>query len=57
MYNFVFSTGRHDSSDLKKIAMEKLRTNKEILSDPAFKRKFKGNLAQDIMFDLFKEIL
>ena len=57
MYNFVFFAGRHDSSDLKKIAMEKLRTNKEILSDPAFKRKFKGNLAQDIMFDLFKEIL
>ena len=47
--------GRHDSDDLKKIAMEKLRTNKEILSDISFKRKFKGN--QEIMFDLFKEFI
>ena len=39
--------------------MDKLRSNKEILKDPDFKRKFKrkfeGN--QDIMFDLFEELL
>ena len=46
---------RHDSEDLKKIAMEKLRISKEILSDPLFKGKFKGN--QEIMFDLFKEFI
>ena len=41
--------------------MAKLRSNMEILSDPAFKRKFKrnleGNQAQEFIFDLLKIVL
>ena len=61
--NKIFCSPQEDttpsSEELRKIAMEKLRTKKEILKDPAFnrkfKRKFEGN--QDIMVDLFEELL
>ena len=35
--------------------MGKIRNNKEIMSDPAFKKKFHGN--QDILIELFKEFI
>ena len=55
----MFSTGRQDSEELRRIAMGRLRNNKEILKDPAFKRKFKRKFEahQDIMFDLFEGLL
>ena len=55
----MFSSGRQDSEELRGIAMERLRKNKEILKDAAFKRKFKRKFEghQDIMFDLFEGLL
>ena len=37
--------------------MEKLKKNKEILRDPAFKEQFKGIQVQDLLFDIIEEIL
>ena len=54
----LFPTGTHDSAAaLKKIAVKKLRKNKEILSDPAFKEKFKLIEVQDLLFEIIEEIL
>ena len=49
---FLFSD-RHDSDQLKKIAMEKLRKNQELLRDSAFMKK----LNQNILIELFKEFM
>ena len=40
MNNELLSTERHESDELKKIAIAKLRKNKDILRDPDFKNKF-----------------
>ena len=50
----MFSAGRHDSDELKKIAVEKIRKNKKILSDPAFREKVKGNQVQDVLMDIME---
>ena len=59
MYNSIcFPAARHDSAAaLKKIAVEKLRKKKEILGDPAFREKFEGIQVQNLLFDIFEEIL
>ena len=53
----MFPAGLHDSAALKKIAVEKLRKNKEILRDPAFREQFKGLPVQDFLLDIIGEIL
>ena len=56
--NILFSTtGIHDSAALKKIAMDKLGKNKKILSDPACRRKFKGEQVHDVLLDIIEELL
>ena len=52
-FNIYFSAERHNSDVLKRIALDKLRKNKEMLRDPAFL----GKLSQNIMMDLFKEFI
>ena len=45
----LFSAGLHDSNGLKKIAMEKLRKNQELLHDSAFLKKLNQNILIDII--------
>ena len=49
----LFSTDLHDSDDLKKTAMQKLRKNQELLRDSAFLMK----LDKNIVIELFKEFM
>ena len=37
--------------------MEKLRENKEILGDPAFREQYEGIQVQNLLFDIIEEIL
>jgi len=53
--DMLIAARRHDSEELQKIAMDKLRTKKEILRDPTFRKKFKGD--QNILFDLIHEFI
>ena len=46
-------SGRHDSQDLKRIAINKLRKRREMFSDPSFRKKLDGH--QNILFDLFQD--
>ena len=50
---FLFS-GRHGSDELKKIAMNKLRKKREILTNPAFREKLQNY--QNILFELIQEL-
>ena len=53
MQSFLSRAEIHNSADLKKIALDKLRNNKKMLRDSAFLEK----LSQGIMIDLFKEFI
>lgn len=55
--DMIITAAIHDSAALKKIAIEKLRKNKEMLRDPAFKGKFKAIVVQDLLFEIIEEIL
>ena len=48
---------KHDSAALKKIAKKKLKRNKKILSDRAFRRKFKHQQVHDVLLDIIEELL
>ena len=48
-FNF---TDKHDSTALRKVAMAKLRKDRMILREPAFK----GKLDQAFLIDLYEEI-
>ena len=54
---FYSPTGIHDSAALKKIAMDKLVENKKMLSDPAFRRKFKGNPVLGVLLDIIEKLM
>jgi len=51
--DMLITAERHNSDVLKKIALDKLRKNKEMLRNPAFL----GKLSQNIMTDLFMEFI
>ena len=53
MQSFLSRAEIHDSADLKKIALDKLRNNKKMLRHSALLEK----LSQGIMIDLFKEFI
>ena len=53
--DMLIAAQRHDSDELKMIAMTKLRNKREILSHAAFRKKFKGD--QNILFDLIQEFI
>ena len=50
-------SGIHDSAVLKKIAMDKLGKNKKMLSDPGFRRKFKGNPVLGVLLDIIEKLM
>ena len=50
----LISVGRHGSQKLTRIAMNKIRNQREILSNPAFRRKFEGH--QNFLFDLCQDM-
>ena len=50
--HYYLVTGRHGSEDLKKIAMVKLRENKDLLRDSAFMEKLDKNILVDIIKEL-----
>ena len=53
--DMLLAARRHDSLELQQIAMDKLKANKELLSEPAFREKFKGD--QSILFELIQEFM
>ena len=53
--DMLIAAKRHDSTELKIIAMDKLRNKKEILRQPAFRKKFKEQ--QDTLIDIMQEFV
>jgi len=53
--DMLIAAQRHDSDELKMIAMNKLRNKKEILSQAAFRKKLEGH--QTILYDIIQEFV
>ena len=54
--DLLIAADRHDSKDLKNVALDKIRTNKEIINDKEFRKKLQNAENKNILFDLFNEI-
>ena len=54
--DLLISADRHDSQDLKNVALDKLRADREIINDPGFKRKLQNAENKNIIFDIFNEL-
>ena len=54
--DLLIAADRHDSKDLKNVALDKIRTNKEIINDKGFRKKLQNAENKNILFDLFNEI-
>ena len=54
--DLLIAADRHDSKDLKNVALDKIRTNKEIINDNGFRKKLQNAENKNILFDLFNEI-
>ena len=49
----MFSSDKHDSAALKKVAVAKLWKNREMLRDPAFRGKLDPVFLTDLCLELF----
>jgi len=54
--DMLISADRHDSTDLKNVALDKLRANRDILNDKKFREKLQKAENKNILFDLFNEL-
>lgn len=54
--DLLISADRHDSKDLKNVALDKLRADREIINDKGFRKKLQNTENKNILFDLFNEL-
>ena len=50
--DMLISADRHNSTDLKNVALDKLRANKDILNDKKFREKLQKAENKNILFDI-----
>ena len=51
--DLLISADRHDSKDLKTVALDKIRADREIINDKGFRKKLQNT---EILFDLVNEL-
>ena len=54
--DLLISADRHDSKDLKNVALDKIRADREIINDKGFRKKLQNTENKNILFDLFNEL-
>ena len=54
--DLLISADRHDSQDLKNVALDKLRADRDIINDPGFRKKLQNAENKNILFDIFNEL-
>ena len=53
--DLLIAAQRHGAEDLRKIALGKIRANREIFNDPGFRKEME-KVPNTIMMDLFKDL-
>ena len=54
--DLLIAADRHDSKELRAVAMDKLRANKNILNEKGFRERMKKAQNMDLLFDIFKDL-
>ena len=52
----IYACDRYKSKELRAVAMDKLRADRNIITEDGFKRKMKKASNKDLMFDLIKDL-
>ena len=54
--DLLIAADRHDSQDLKNVALNKLRADREILNDQEFRQKMQQADNKNIIFDIINQL-
>ena len=54
--DMLIAADRHNSQDLKNVALDKIRADREILNDQGFRKKTQEAENKTILFDLFNDL-
>lgn len=54
--DMLITADRHNSRELRAVAMDKLRANRNILKEAGFRKRMKKAENQDLLFDLFNDL-
>ena len=54
--DLLIAADRHDSQDLKNVALNKLRADREILNDQEFRKKMQQAENKNIIFDIINQL-
>ena len=52
----LIAADRHGSQDLKNVALDKIRADREVLNDEGFRKKMKEAENKDLLFDVFNDL-
>ena len=54
--DMLISAERHNSKELRAVAMDKLRANKNIIKEAGFRKRMKETQNMDLLFDIFNDL-
>ena len=54
--DLLIAADRYDSKELRAVALDKLRANKNILNEKGFRERMKKAQNMDLLFDIFKDL-
>ena len=54
--DMLIAADRHGSEDLKNVALDKIRADREVLNDEGFRKKMKEAENKDLLFDVFNDL-
>ena len=54
--DMLIAADRHGSQDLKNVALDKIRADREILNDKGFRKKMQEAENKDLLVDLFNDL-
>ena len=54
--DMLISAERHNSKELRAVAMDKLRANKNIIKEAGFRNRMKETQNMDLLFDIFNDL-
>ena len=54
--DMLIAADRNGSQDLKNLALDKIRADREVLNDEGFRKKMKEAENKDLLFDVFNDL-
>ena len=54
--DMLIAADRHDSKELRAVAMDRLRANRDILNEKGFRQRMRKAGKMDLQFEIFKDL-